>query len=89
MPQLHCYVSDSTLEQLQHKADKAHLSISKYIGLLIQKDIDSPQTASKGNNPALLQFGTFIGIVPKMINFCRSLCTFMQIAPRLIRVSLG
>jgi len=39
MPQLHCYVPESTLEQLQQKAEQAHLSISKYLALLIKKDI--------------------------------------------------
>ena len=40
MPQLHCYVPESTLEQLQQKAEQAHLSISKYLALLIKKDIN-------------------------------------------------
>jgi hypothetical protein len=40
MPQLHCYVPESTLEQLQQKAEHAHLSISKYLALLIKKDIN-------------------------------------------------
>ncbi|HIO91639.1 MAG TPA: hypothetical protein EYG68_02205 [Leucothrix mucor] len=39
MPQLHCYVPESTLKKLQEKAELAHLSMSKYLALLIQKDI--------------------------------------------------
>jgi len=39
MPQLHCYIPESTLVKLQQKAEQAHLSISKYLALLIQKDI--------------------------------------------------
>ncbi|HFE36984.1 MAG TPA: hypothetical protein ENK06_01020 [Gammaproteobacteria bacterium] len=41
MPQLHCYVPETTLKQLQQKAEQAHLSISKYLALLIQKDLSS------------------------------------------------
>lgn len=39
MPQLHCYVADEVAAYLQQKAERAHLSVSKYIALLIQKDI--------------------------------------------------
>lgn len=39
MPQLHCYVPESTMKQLTQKAKKSHLSTSKYLALLIQKDI--------------------------------------------------
>lgn len=39
MPQLHCYVAEDVAAQLQHKAERAHLPISKYLALLIQKDI--------------------------------------------------
>lgn len=39
MPQLHCYVAEETAAQLQQKAERLHLSISKYLALLIQKDI--------------------------------------------------
>ena len=41
MPQLHCYVPESTMELLSQKAKNSHLSISKYLALLIQKDIDT------------------------------------------------
>lgn len=39
MPQLHCYVPEDTAAQLQQKAERLHLSVSKYLALLIQKDI--------------------------------------------------
>ncbi len=39
MPQLHCYVPEDTASQLQQKAERLHLSVSKYLALLIQKDI--------------------------------------------------
>lgn len=39
MPQLHCYVAEDVATQLQQKAERAHLSISRYLALLIQKDI--------------------------------------------------
>ncbi len=40
MPQLHCYVPDKTADKLHHKAEQAHLSLSKYLAQLIQKDLD-------------------------------------------------
>lgn len=39
MPQLYCYVAEEVAAQLQQKAERAHLSLSKYLALLIQKDI--------------------------------------------------
>lgn len=39
MPQLHCYIPESTLIKLQQKAEQARLSTSKYLTFLIQKDI--------------------------------------------------
>ena len=39
MPQLHCYVAEDVANQLQQKAERAHLSVSKYLALLIQNDI--------------------------------------------------
>lgn len=41
MPQLHCYVPEKTMEQLTQKAKQSHLSTSKYLALLIQKDTDT------------------------------------------------
>ena len=39
MPQLHCYVPEDLAKQVQEKANQAHLSSSKYLALLIKKDI--------------------------------------------------
>lgn len=41
MPQLHCYVNDQLAEKVQQQADQAHLSVSKYISLLIMRDVGS------------------------------------------------
>ena len=41
MPQLHCYVQDELAKKLQDKAQQAHLSVSKYLSLLIEKEVDS------------------------------------------------
>jgi len=40
MPQLHCYVPEDLAKQLQEKANQAHLSLSKYLAMLVKKDID-------------------------------------------------
>ena len=39
MPQLHCYVPENLVKQLQDKANQAHLSLSKYLAMLIKKDL--------------------------------------------------
>ena len=39
MPQLHCYVPDVIADQLQHKAEQSHTSVSKYLADLIKKDL--------------------------------------------------
>lgn len=39
MPQLHCYVPDTVAEQLHHKAEQAHISVSKYLAELVKKDV--------------------------------------------------
>lgn len=39
MAQLHCYVPDQVAERLHQKAEKAGLSISRYLGELIKKDL--------------------------------------------------
>ncbi len=41
MPQIHCYIPDKLVAQLRRKAEKHHLSISKYLARLIRKDIGS------------------------------------------------
>lgn len=39
MPQLHCYLPEDLAKQVQEKANQAHLSSSKYIAMLIKKDM--------------------------------------------------
>lgn len=41
MAQIHCYVPDQVAEKLHEKASDAHLSISKYLALLVKKDMGS------------------------------------------------
>ncbi len=39
MPQLHCYVQDDLAVKLQEKARQAHLSVSKYLALLVEREV--------------------------------------------------
>ena len=41
MPQLHCYVKEELAEKLQVKAQQAHLSVSKYLALLVEKEVET------------------------------------------------
>jgi hypothetical protein len=41
MAQVHCYIPDDLASQLGKKAEKEHLSISKYLAGLVKKDISS------------------------------------------------
>ncbi len=41
MPQLHCYVKEDLADKLQQKAQQAHLSVSKYLALLIEKEVET------------------------------------------------
>ncbi len=41
MAQIHCYVPDQIAEKLHKKAIHAHLSTSKYLALLVKKDMDT------------------------------------------------
>jgi hypothetical protein len=41
MPQLHCYVSDELAEKLREKARKSHLSISRYLALLVEQGVEN------------------------------------------------
>ena len=41
MPQLHCYIQDSLAKKLQKKADQADLSVSKYLAVLIRRDVQN------------------------------------------------
>jgi hypothetical protein len=41
MSQLHFYVPDTIAKAVQHKADEAGLSISRYIAELVKRDVGS------------------------------------------------
>ncbi len=41
MSQLHCYVPDEVAKKLQVKAEQAHLSVSKYLALLIEREVEN------------------------------------------------
>lgn len=41
MSQLHCYVPDDVAKKLQQKAEQAHLSVSKYLALLIEREVQN------------------------------------------------
>lgn len=41
MSQLHCYVPDEVAKKLQAKAEQAHLSVSKYLALLIEREVEN------------------------------------------------
>ena len=46
MPQLHCYVQDELADKFQKKAKQAHLSVSKYLALLVKHEVDSQWPAN-------------------------------------------
>lgn len=41
MAQIHCYIPDELASRLGKKAEKEHLSVSKYLAGLVKKDISS------------------------------------------------
>jgi len=41
MPQIYCYVPDEVAHQVQEKAAQAHLSVSKYLALLIKREVSA------------------------------------------------
>ncbi|HED14091.1 MAG TPA: hypothetical protein ENI62_10655 [Gammaproteobacteria bacterium] len=41
MAQVYCYVPDDVAAQLGKKAEKSHLSVSKYLAQLVKKDLAS------------------------------------------------
>ncbi len=41
MSQLHCYVPDDVASKLQEKAEQSHLSVSKYLALLVKKEVEN------------------------------------------------
>ena len=43
MAQLHCYVPDLVAEQIKQKAERAQLSVSKYLSQLVKRDVAADQ----------------------------------------------
>lgn len=41
MSQLHCYVQDELAKKFQKKAEQASLSVSKYLALLVQREVEN------------------------------------------------
>ena len=41
MPQLHCYIQEELARKLQEKAQQAHLSVSKYLALLVKREVEN------------------------------------------------
>lgn len=41
MPQLHCYIKDDLAKKLQEKAQHAHLSVSKYLAILVEREVET------------------------------------------------
>jgi len=41
MAQIHCYIPDQIASKLSEKAERNHLSVSKYLDSLVRKDISS------------------------------------------------
>ncbi|PIP03126.1 MAG: hypothetical protein COW18_02855 [Zetaproteobacteria bacterium CG12_big_fil_rev_8_21_14_0_65_54_13] len=41
MAQIHCYIPDDVVAQLRRKAEKSHLSVSKYLARLVNQDVTS------------------------------------------------
>ncbi len=39
MSQLHCYVNDELAKRFQMKAEQAHLSVSKYLATLVEREV--------------------------------------------------
>jgi hypothetical protein len=40
MSQLHCYVADELAEKFKKKAESAHLPVSKYLALLVKREVE-------------------------------------------------
>jgi len=41
MSQLHCYLPDELAKRFQQKAEQAHLSVSKYLALLVKRELEN------------------------------------------------
>ncbi len=39
MSQLHCYVADELARKFREKAESVHLSVSKYLALLVKREV--------------------------------------------------
>lgn len=39
MPQVHCYLNETLAERLQEKARHEHISVSRYLARLVEKDV--------------------------------------------------
>ena len=39
MSQLHCYVNDDLAKRFRKKAEQAHLSVSKYLAVLVEREV--------------------------------------------------
>jgi len=39
MPQVHCYLNETLAKRLQEKAQRQHISVSKYLAGLVEKDV--------------------------------------------------
>lgn len=42
MSQLHCYVPDDIAEKLKQRADAAQVPVSKYLAMLVKRDLGGP-----------------------------------------------
>lgn len=41
MSQLHCYIPDELASKFQEKAEQAHLSVSKYLAVLVKREVEN------------------------------------------------
>lgn len=41
MSQLHCYVPDALAKKFRDKAEQSHLSVSKYLAMLVKREVDN------------------------------------------------
>lgn len=41
MAQLHCYIPDEVAEKFRKKAEHVHLSTSKYLAMLVKREVDN------------------------------------------------
>ena len=41
MSQLHCYLPDELAKKFQKKAEQSHLSASKYLAMLVKREVEN------------------------------------------------